>query len=140
MPSDTADFTPRTVCAFATESGGATSHTAILAGALEIPAVVGLGRFLTDVSGGDTVIVDGDEGRPHHRPGRGDARAATRRSGPPILARADRYESLRDKPAVTRRRRRASGCSGNIELPTRRRTASTAGPRASGCTAPSSCT
>jgi phosphotransferase system enzyme I (PtsI) len=62
MPSDTADFTSRTVRAFATESGGSTSHTAILAGALEIPAVVGLGRFLTDVSGGDTVIVDGSEG------------------------------------------------------------------------------
>ena len=62
MPSDTADFSPRTVHAFATESGGNTSHTAILAGALEIPAVVGLGRFLSDVSGGDTVIVDGEEG------------------------------------------------------------------------------
>src|SRR5687767_13678008 len=33
MPSDTADFSPRTVRAFATESGGPTSHTAILAGA-----------------------------------------------------------------------------------------------------------
>src|SRR5439155_10565693 len=62
MPSDTADFSPRTVRAFATESGGPTSHTAILAGALEIPAVVGIGRFLTDVSGGDTVIVDGHKG------------------------------------------------------------------------------
>ena len=62
MPSDTADFTPRTVRAFATESGGPTSHTAILAGALEIPAVVGVGRFLTDVSGGDLVIVDGERG------------------------------------------------------------------------------
>ncbi|MFO0824278.1 MAG: PEP-utilizing enzyme [Gemmataceae bacterium] len=34
----------------------------MLAGALEIPAVVGIGRFLSDVSGGDTVIVDGEEG------------------------------------------------------------------------------
>jgi len=50
------------VFALATESGGATSHTAILAGALEIPAVVGIGRFLTDVSGGDRVIVDGNNG------------------------------------------------------------------------------
>src|SRR5262249_57757712 len=60
--SDTAGFSPRTVFAFATESGGPTSHTAILAGALEIPAVVGLGRFLTDVSGGDLVVVDGYKG------------------------------------------------------------------------------
>ena len=49
MPSETVDFTPRTVYAFATESGGDTSHTAILADALEIPAVVGLGRFLPRV-------------------------------------------------------------------------------------------
>ncbi len=61
-PSETAQFDPKTVHAMATESGGATSHTAILAGALEIPAVVGVGKFLTDVSGGDTVIVDGTQG------------------------------------------------------------------------------
>lgn len=61
-PSETAELDPKLVFALATESGGATSHTAILAGALEIPAVVGVGRFLTDVSGGDTVIVDGNNG------------------------------------------------------------------------------
>jgi phosphotransferase system enzyme I (PtsI) len=100
LPSDTADFTPRTVRAFATESGGQTSHTAILAGALEIPAVVGIGRFLTDVSGGDIIIVDGSEGvliidpteetLRHYE----DKRAA-------LLARPDRYEGIRDKPSVT---------------------------------------
>ena len=47
---------------FATEVGGRASHTAIMAGVLEIPAVVGLGRFLTDVSGGDEIIVDGNRG------------------------------------------------------------------------------
>ena len=61
-PSETAILDPNTVHALATESGGATSHTAILAGALEIPAVVGIGRFLSDISGGDTVIVDGYQG------------------------------------------------------------------------------
>jgi phosphotransferase system enzyme I (PtsI) len=61
-PSETAGLDPNTVHAFATESGGPTSHTAILADALGIPAVVGVGRFLTDVSGGDVVIVDGTEG------------------------------------------------------------------------------
>ena len=50
------------VHAFATEAGGRASHTAIMAGVLEIPAVVGLGKFLTDVSGGDEVIVDGNRG------------------------------------------------------------------------------
>jgi phosphotransferase system enzyme I (PtsI) len=61
-PSETAGLDPKLVRAFATEEGGRTSHTAILAGALEIPAVVGIGRFLSDVSGGDTVIIDGNRG------------------------------------------------------------------------------
>jgi phosphotransferase system enzyme I (PtsI) len=61
-PSETAALDPKLVNAFATEAGGRASHTAIMAGALEIPAVVGLGRFLTDASGGDTVIVDGNRG------------------------------------------------------------------------------
>jgi phosphotransferase system enzyme I (PtsI) len=61
-PSETAALNAERVYAFATESGGRASHTAIMAGVLEIPAVVGLGRFITDVSGGDTVIVDGNRG------------------------------------------------------------------------------
>ncbi|MFN9822840.1 MAG: phosphoenolpyruvate-utilizing N-terminal domain-containing protein, partial [Planctomyces sp.] len=45
-PGETASLDTRFVLGFATEVGGRTSHTAILAGALEIPAVVGLGRCL----------------------------------------------------------------------------------------------
>ncbi len=61
-PSETASLNKKFVLGFATEVGGQTSHTAILAGALEIPAVVGIGNFLSDVSGGDTVIIDGNHG------------------------------------------------------------------------------
>jgi len=61
-PSETASLNPEFVLGFATEVGGHTSHTAILAGALEIPAVVGIGPFLSDVSGGDTIIIDGNHG------------------------------------------------------------------------------
>jgi phosphotransferase system enzyme I (PtsI) len=61
-PSETASLDPSHVHAFATEAGGRASHTAIMAGVLEIPAVVGLGKFVTDVSGGDMVIVDGNRG------------------------------------------------------------------------------
>src|SRR5207245_3938978 len=61
-PSETAVLDPRKVYAFATEAGGRASHTAIMAGALEIPAVVGLGKFITDISGGDLVVVDGNHG------------------------------------------------------------------------------
>ncbi|HEV3440146.1 MAG TPA: phosphoenolpyruvate--protein phosphotransferase [Gemmata sp.] len=114
MPSDTADFTPRTVHAFATESGGNTSHTAILAGALEIPAVVGLGRFLTDVSGGDTIIVDGSEGLLIIDPD--DATIARYEEKRMVeRSRADRYDSLRDKPALTLDLARIR-LFGNIEL------------------------
>jgi phosphotransferase system enzyme I (PtsI) len=62
-PSETAKLDPRFVLGFATEIGGPGSHTAIVAKGLEIPAVVGMGQFLTDISGGDVVIVDGDHGQ-----------------------------------------------------------------------------
>ena len=61
-PSETAGLDPEFVLGFATEVGGRTSHTAILAGALELPAVVGVGNFLADVSPGDTIIIDGNRG------------------------------------------------------------------------------
>jgi len=114
MPSDTADFTPRTVRAFATESGGPTSHTAILAGALEIPAVVGVGRFLNDVSGGDLLIVDGERGLVILDPDEATI-ADYEEKRAQLLARGDWQETMRDKAAVT-----LDGTSvrllGNIEL------------------------
>jgi phosphotransferase system enzyme I (PtsI) len=61
-PGETAELDTSKVHAFATEAGGRASHTAIMAGALEIPAVVGLGEFVSDVSGGDLIIVDGTRG------------------------------------------------------------------------------
>lgn len=61
-PSETANLDRKFVMGFATEVGGHTSHTAILAGALEIPAVVGIGKFLEDVSGSETIIIDGSHG------------------------------------------------------------------------------
>lgn len=63
-PSETAGLDPALTLGFATESGGRASHTAIVAEALEIPAVVGIGRFLDRDNARNvrTVIVDGDEG------------------------------------------------------------------------------
>src|SRR5262249_40066873 len=61
-PSETAGLDPAWVPGFATEVGGRASHTAIVAEALEIPAVVGLGRFLDQARQARTVIIDGDEG------------------------------------------------------------------------------
>ena len=61
-PSETAGLDPQRVLGFATEVGGRASHTAIVAEALEIPAVVGLGRFLDRARQARMVIIDGDEG------------------------------------------------------------------------------
>ncbi|MCA8917759.1 MAG: phosphoenolpyruvate--protein phosphotransferase [Planctomycetes bacterium] len=62
-PSQTATLDKNKVAGFITDVGGATSHTAILANALGIPAVVGLGTISSDISGGDVIIVDGKSGR-----------------------------------------------------------------------------
>lgn len=61
-PSDTASLHKKNVIAFATDIGGKTSHTAIMAKALEIPAVVGLKSITLNVKSGDTLIVDGSNG------------------------------------------------------------------------------
>jgi phosphotransferase system enzyme I (PtsI) len=61
-PSQTAQLDRSTVLGFATDAGGLTSHTAILARSLGIPAVVGLKDITAAVSGGDTVIIDGTKG------------------------------------------------------------------------------
>ncbi|WP_190285283.1 phosphoenolpyruvate--protein phosphotransferase [Clostridium sp. JN-1] len=61
-PSDTAQLDKSKVTAFLTNIGGRTSHSAIMARTLEIPAVVGLNDITKEVKNGDTVIVDGVEG------------------------------------------------------------------------------
>lgn len=61
-PSDTAQLTPSIVCGFATESGGKTSHSAILARTMGIPAVVGSAGLLVSMQTGDLAILDGEAG------------------------------------------------------------------------------
>lgn len=61
-PSQTAGFDRRHVMAFATDLGGKTSHTAIVARALGIPAVVGVGNLTQVVSDDTAIIIDGDRG------------------------------------------------------------------------------
>jgi len=61
-PSQTIGLDRDKIQAFVTDAGGRTSHTAILARTLSIPAVVGLGSITSEVSGGDTLVVDGGEG------------------------------------------------------------------------------
>lgn len=61
-PSDTATMHKKNVIGFATDIGGRTSHTAIMAKSLEIPAVVGLEVLTKKIADGDTVVLDGTHG------------------------------------------------------------------------------
>ncbi|MGH7198082.1 MAG: phosphoenolpyruvate--protein phosphotransferase [Candidatus Omnitrophota bacterium] len=61
-PSDTAVMDRRNVIGFATDIGGRTSHTAIMAKSLEIPAVVGIEAATREVKDGDMLVVDGSQG------------------------------------------------------------------------------
>lgn len=61
-PSDTAMMDPAMVLGFATEVGSRTSHTAILARSLRIPAVLGLGEVISELHTGESVLLDGFNG------------------------------------------------------------------------------
>jgi phosphocarrier protein FPr len=89
-PSDAATLDPALVDGVATARGGATSHAAILARALGIPAVVGLGDMLLTIAEGTTLVLD--------------AQAGTLTVDPPAAALAAHE---RDRAAAHQRRRRA---------------------------------
>jgi phosphoenolpyruvate-protein phosphotransferase (PTS system enzyme I) len=61
-PSDAVSMEPSLVLGICTADGGMTSHTAILARAGGLPAVLGIGAAWAEVTDGETVIVDGTEG------------------------------------------------------------------------------
>lgn len=61
-PADAVDIDPGAVSAFVTQSGGADSHTAILARSIGIPAVLAVENLLEYCHHNDTVVVDGDAG------------------------------------------------------------------------------
>jgi phosphotransferase system enzyme I (PtsI) len=114
-PSETANLDRKLVRGFVTEVGGAGSHTAIVAEAMEIPAVVGIGPFLTDVSGGDLVIIDGDNGLVILQPDE-ETIARYRHEAEQQRTAAARLVELRDLPAETACGQRIE-LLGNIEFP-----------------------
>ncbi|MFJ7639307.1 phosphoenolpyruvate--protein phosphotransferase [Peribacillus sp. NPDC097224] len=67
-PSDTAQLNPMYVKGFTTDIGGRTSHSAIMARSLEIPAVVGTKTVTASIENGDLVIIDGLNGEVHINP------------------------------------------------------------------------
>jgi phosphotransferase system enzyme I (PtsI) len=114
-PSETASLDAKMVHAFVTEAGGRASHTAIMAGVLEIPAVVGVGRFLTDISGGDLVIVDGTRGVLILNPDE-ETLEHYEQARKTFSTLASRLDELRELPAETRDGVRVL-LLGNIEFP-----------------------
>ncbi len=114
-PSDIVSINKERVTGIALDLGSPTSHTAILAGKLGIPAVVGLHNISSSVRPGDPVLIDGAKGVVVVRPTPERMRQATqasehRRGITTELAR------LKDKPAETRDGYRIV-LSANIEVP-----------------------
>lgn len=100
-PSMTAGINPDHVAGIVTELGGKTSHSAILARALEIPAVVAVSDFISQVKDGDTVILDGSEGVVYVNPDQAvaDEYAAKREK---FLKEKKELEQYIGKPTVTK--------------------------------------
>jgi phosphotransferase system enzyme I (PtsI) len=115
LPSDTAQFDPSLVLGIATDVGGRTSHSAIVARSRGIPAVVGLRHLTRMVKDGDRVVVDGYRGEVEVNPDEPSVAAyQTRRAR--FEAQGLSLAALRDAPAAT-----PDGhvieLSANIELP-----------------------
>ena len=114
-PSETATLDKRHVLGFVTESGGAGGHTAIVAKALELPAVVGTGLFVANLTGGDMVIVDGDQGQVILQPD-DETLAKYRGLQQKQRTRVETLAGLRDLPAETADGQRLR-IYANIEFP-----------------------
>ncbi len=114
-PSDTAGMNRDIVQALVADSGSATSHTAIMARALEVPAVVGLHNISKQVSSGETLLVDGGKGLVIIRPTseRLFAYAQRAEDHKSILC---ELETLKDKPSETKDGYYVP-IAANIELP-----------------------
>jgi phosphotransferase system enzyme I (PtsI) len=114
-PSDTAAMHKQRVAAFVTDIGGKTSHTAIMAKSLEIPAVVGVGEVTAKIKADDLLIVDGNMGIVIVNPDEETLRIY-RQEGERLKGIAERFLAVKDLPAVT-----ADGqtveINANIEFP-----------------------
>ncbi len=114
-PSDTASMRKQNISAFITDIGGKTSHTAIMAKSLEIPAVVGLEEATSKIKGGDILIVDGSMGVVIVNPD--EATLATyQQEEVKIKGWVDKFLAVKDLPALTQDGKRVE-INANIEWP-----------------------
>ena len=116
LPSQTAALDRKHVVGFATDVGGRTSHTAIVARAMGIPAVVGLGNITAEANGGDTIIIDGTRGYVIVNPD-AEQLAEHRKAGKDHDEFERRLLDIATEPAVTRDGHAVS-LQANIEFPT----------------------
>lgn len=114
-PSDTAAMHTKNVAAFVTDMGGKTSHTAIMAKSLEIPAVVGLEGITSKVNPGDLLIVDGSTGVVIVNPDE-DTLKEYQQELEKLKGIAEKFSSVKELPAVTTDGR-AISINANIEFP-----------------------
>jgi phosphotransferase system enzyme I (PtsI) len=114
-PSDTAAMHKKNILAFVTNIGGKTSHTAIMAKSIEIPAVVGLETATLKVRTGDILIVDGTNGKVLINP---DSSTIENYQKEESAFRniIQRFVLLKNQPAVTSDGKRVR-IAANIELP-----------------------
>jgi phosphotransferase system enzyme I (PtsI) len=114
-PTQTAGFDRKFVKGIATDAGGRTSHTAIVARSLGIPAVVALEDLTECVSGGDTVVIDGNRGIVIVNPDEATIQQYKEYSQEFTLL-EHRLDAIRTKPALTRDGTKIT-MLGNIEFP-----------------------
>jgi len=99
-PAETAELRGGTVAGFATAYGGPTGHTAILARALGIPAVIGLGAAVLEIRADTDTILDGAAALLIAAPNAQERAEYTRRATE-LQAESTRRETLRDLPGQT---------------------------------------
>jgi phosphoenolpyruvate-protein phosphotransferase len=100
-PSDTAMLDPQAILGFCTAKGGPTSHSAILARSLGIPAVVGAGEAVLTIPDGTLCILDGSNGTLYLQPGEADVQAA-RDAQEQVRRQQEAERMARFAPAITR--------------------------------------
>ena len=114
-PSDTAQMDTEKVRGFVTNAGGRTSHTAIMARTLEIPAVVGTKEITSIVKGEETIIVDGIEGVVIVNPTEEELNVFQEKRQA-YIEKIKALEKIKQLPAVTRDGRKAQ-LAANIGTP-----------------------
>ncbi len=114
-PSNTASMYNKNILAFVTDIGGRTSHTAIMAKSLGVPAVVGLKEATLRINNQDCIIVDGRKGLVILDPS-AQTKTSYKSEQDRILEFRDRYQELRDSPSETLDGKKI-GLLANLELP-----------------------